>query len=48
MSREQDIIRFYALLGHLEAEVGGKRLLRDCHGRMNWPRRGVYFFFEDG
>ena len=23
-------------------------MLKDCDGRMDWPRRGVYFFFEDG
>tara|TARA_R110002110_G_scaffold85816_4_gene223682 strand:- start:7548 stop:8273 length:726 start_codon:yes stop_codon:yes gene_type:complete len=39
---------FYELLDELERRVGGKRLLRDCSGRMNWPERGVYFFFENG
>jgi len=24
------------------------RRLGDCHGRMPWPRRGGYFFFEPG
>jgi len=28
--------------------VGGERYLAECYGRMNWPRRGVYFFFEHG
>jgi hypothetical protein len=23
-------------------------MLADCHGRMPWPRRGVYFFMEEG
>ena len=23
-------------------------MLSRCDGRMNWPRRGVYFFFENG
>ena len=28
--------------------VGGRRRLAHCDGRMGWPDRGVYFFFEDG
>ncbi len=39
---------FYALLAELEEKVGGKRTLESCNGRMNWPQRGVYFFFEEG
>ena len=46
--REQHLKLFYELLLQLETQVGGKRLLRDCHGRMTWPDRGVYFFFEKG
>ncbi len=45
VSRDRD--RLYSILLDLESRVG-KRLLRDCHGRLNWPKRGVYFFFEDG
>lgn len=48
MNRKNDICDFYALLARLEKKVGGKRLLRDCSGRMSWPRLGVYFFFENG
>lgn len=50
MDRGKDIGRFYTLLDRLEKKLGGKRKLRDCDGskKMNWPRRGVYFFFEDG
>lgn len=40
--------RIYGLLDDLERRIGGKRLLSDCSGRMNWPGRGVYFFFENG
>lgn len=47
-SRQQDIERFYDLLGMLERQSGGTRTLASCHGRMGWPKRGVYFFFEDG
>ena len=46
--RTDDIARFYGLLHRLEARVGGSRLLAECDGKMNWPQRGVYFFFEDG
>lgn len=39
---------FYALLAELEGKIGGKRVLENCSGRMEWPHRGVYFFFEEG
>lgn len=38
--------RFYDILKKLESIVGRKRKLKGCNGRMDWPRRGVYFFFE--
>lgn len=28
--------------------MGGKRTLARSSGRMDWPHRGVYFFFENG
>jgi len=28
--------------------LGDPMTLASCHGRLNWPSRGVYFFFEDG
>lgn len=43
-----DLDRFYELLRRLEAVVGGTRTLAACDGRMGWPTRGVYFFFEPG
>ncbi|MDE0213151.1 MAG: hypothetical protein OXN22_03610 [Deltaproteobacteria bacterium] len=48
MDRIADTIRFYQLLDRLEAILGGARCLFDCTGRMDWPRRGLYFFFETG
>lgn len=48
MSRLSDLRRFYELMGRLERKLGGLRYLVNCHGRMGWPVRGVYFFFEDG
>ena len=47
-NRLADLQRFYELMAELDSCIEGKHLLRDCHGRMNWPMRGVYFFFEDG
>jgi len=48
MSRVEDLRRFYGILEELESALGGMRRLADCDGRMGWPGRGVYFFFEDG
>ena len=39
---------FYELLNELRAQTGGPRTLEECTGSMNWPKRGVYFFFEEG
>jgi hypothetical protein len=44
--RLEDINRFYEILEALEMKLGGKRTLAHCDGRMHWPERGVYFFFE--
>lgn len=46
MTRRDDLDRFYRLLGDLEEHVGGTRPLGDCTGYMDWPDRGVYFFFS--
>lgn len=46
--RIADTVRFYDLLGQLEDALGGTRTLAACDGRMGWPERGVYFFFEPG
>jgi hypothetical protein len=46
--RLADIIRLYQLLAALEDKLAGKRTLAGSSGRMEWPRRGVYFFFEAG
>ncbi len=48
MNRLADLGQFYDLLAHLEKKLGGKRCLAECRGRADWPRRGVYFFFENG
>ena len=46
--RVADVQRFYEILDALEETIGGKRRLAECDGRIDWPRRGVYFFFEPG
>lgn len=47
-SRLSHLSRLYSILGGLEAKSGGKRVLVGCSGRLTWPRRGVYFFYEGG
>ena len=46
--RQHHLTRFYDLLDRLEGKLGGARKLSECSGRMDWPRRGVYFFWEAG
>jgi hypothetical protein len=48
MGRYADLIQFYGILSSLEEILGGKRTLAECDGRIVWPSRGVYFFFEPG
>lgn len=45
MNRDAALDQFYQLLAQLEENVGGKRQLENCDGYMDWPDRGVYFFF---
>lgn len=47
-ARIADLVRFYDALDRLRQCLGGERLLSQCTGRMDWPARGVYFFFECG
>ena len=46
--RLADTIRFYELLDRIAMRVGGPRFLQSCHGRMDWPTSGIYFFCESG
>ena len=46
--RLEHLRQFYTLLDRLRDGVGGYRKLAESSGRMGWPERGVYFFFEDG
>ncbi len=43
----EDLSIFYEILGRLRDRIG-VRYLKACHSRMNWPKRGVYFYFEPG
>lgn len=45
MSRRDDLNRLYHLFEDLKERVGGMQRLGDCTGYMDWPDRGVYFFF---
>jgi len=47
-SRIKDIQAFYSLLDTLERITDSACKLGNCSGRMNWPKRGVYFFKENG
>ena len=46
--RRRQLDHLYGLLKELEDRLGGTRRLASCNGRMGWPQRGVYFFFEEG
>ena len=46
--RIADTIRFYEYINHIGDLVGGVHTLATCDRAMDWPRRGVYFFFEKG
>ncbi len=46
MNRLDELKRFYAAMESLESILGGKRKLANCDGRMSWPNKGIYFFFE--
>lgn len=47
ISRSDSLDELYRLLADLERRCGGKRRLATCDGK-GWPKRGVYFFFEEG
>jgi hypothetical protein len=47
-ARLDGLVKFNSIIENLKTKIGGARKLRDCSGRMAWPSRGVYFFFEPG
>jgi hypothetical protein len=46
--RCEHLLRFYSIVESLDQKIGGARKLADCLIHMNWPKRGVYFFYEEG
>jgi len=46
--RFDDLRKLYSVIARLEKGLGGARTLGSCSGRLTWPKRGVYFFMEDG
>ena len=46
--RLKDLKRFFDLLAHLEYKNGTKINLGICNGKMNWPKQGIYVFYEAG
>ncbi|MCF7849034.1 MAG: hypothetical protein K9M45_09305 [Kiritimatiellales bacterium] len=46
--RLQHLKRFYLIMEELARRTQGPQILSECSGRMEWPRRGVYFFSEEG
>ncbi len=46
--RREQLVRFYSIVEKLDQKIGGARKLADCLVQMDWPRRGVYFFHEQG
>lgn len=47
MARGADLDAFYSLLQALQDHTDGPRTLEHCHGRMDWPDRGLYVFLSD-
>lgn len=47
MTASQDLESLYGLLSELRLRVGGFRYLRVSSGKDDWPKRGLYFFFDD-
>ena len=45
--RISDLQDFYSLLALLAVNVDGPRKLEACSGRLSWPQRGVYFWYDD-
>lgn len=46
--RHHHLVRFYSALSVLREKIGGARQLSACNGKLHWPQKGIYFFFEQG
>lgn len=47
MARGADLDALYSLLQALQDHIDGPRKLANCHGRMDWPDRGLYVFLSN-
>ncbi|EMR74531.1 hypothetical protein MBGDF03_01182, partial [Thermoplasmatales archaeon SCGC AB-540-F20] len=47
MTIYSDVDEFYSIINQLKEKTKGMRLLSHCDGKMNWPKKGIYFFFEN-
>lgn len=47
LGRIEDLEEFYHTMRSLKDRLNGFRRLKNCSGSMDWPARGVYFFFDD-
>lgn len=45
---KKHLLRFYGHMQDLRHGLGGGRILGECDGRLDWPKRGVYFLSESG
>jgi hypothetical protein len=45
-ARPDSLDHLYRVLGDLRDACGGPFYLNECDGRMDWPDRGIYFFFS--
>jgi len=47
--RTSDLETFYSILAALAEKLGDDaHTLMACSGRLRWPKRGMYFFMEEG
>lgn len=47
ITRVTHLNRFYKMLCTLKDGLGGMRTFNECDGKIEWPKRGVYFIFEE-
>jgi hypothetical protein len=45
-ARSDPLDQFYTKLGELNDQTDGPYRLEECDGRMEWPERGIYVFFD--
>ena len=45
-ARPEYLVKLYAALGRLNEQIEGPYYLSECDGSMDFPTRGLYFFFS--